>query len=209
MLDYMDDTTAITYLSTCHSLHAGYHQYPLKAAMSVTTFLEATQLERYFKRMQTWKSACIQIPLANLFSIGFLLPRTGTIIFNVVVGTVLVLSWCYFLWLLLMQRRVDCCAKGRLGMWRRHYCIPRVMKLREGMSDMRLLPYLQHLTELATLNNKYWPIGRKHPLPHSLRTLQLYSSADLTLKQRHTAASSHVTDARRCEKHAVTGRYAA
>jgi len=34
MLDYMDDRTAITYLSTCPSLHVRYHQYPLKRAMT-------------------------------------------------------------------------------------------------------------------------------------------------------------------------------
>jgi len=48
---------------------------------------------------------------------------------------------------------------------------------------MRLLPYLQHLTELTIRHDKrYRPFGKKYPLPHSLRTLHLLNSPDLMLE---------------------------
>ena len=38
---YMDDRTAIHYLSTCHSLHGDYHHYPLKQPLTAQQFSSA------------------------------------------------------------------------------------------------------------------------------------------------------------------------
>ncbi len=47
ILDCMDDLSAIRFLSSCRSLHAGYHAYPLKQAMSVDTFLSLMPREAF------------------------------------------------------------------------------------------------------------------------------------------------------------------
>ena len=184
LLDCMDDHTATRYFATCRFAHAGYHDYPVKQQMTVADFRESTQLDVYFTRMQR------QLALVQLCSFGnvvvglyFLLPDTAGLVWIVCFGTLLVLTWCRIIWLL-CTRRVDCCSRGWLGTWRRRYTMPRVVKLSEPLMDARLLPYLPHLTELITCNSQATPLGKNYPLPPALRTLQLYSSPDLTLEAK-------------------------
>lgn len=49
IIDYVDDCAAIHYLTTCHSLHVRYHQYPVKQ-MSVSAFCSVTHLGGYWVR---------------------------------------------------------------------------------------------------------------------------------------------------------------
>ena len=181
MLDYMDDLTAIRYLSTCSVLHAGYHEYPVKQAMLATKFTEVTELDAYFKRM---RRVMIFVHLQNLFlllfNLGFLMPRAAELVFCVIASICLVLSWSGLAWLLL-TRRGDCCKRGWRGMWRKRYLMPRVQRLRTALWDLPLLPYLQHLTELTIAYDKDRPFGKKNPLPQTLRTLHLTNSPDLLL----------------------------
>jgi len=182
MLDYMDDRTAITYLSTCRSLHVGYHSCPLKQAMSVETFREATRLDDYFRRQQR---VCLFLYLQSsclfAFVFSFLTPGTAGVVCLIVFGSLFAVMWSCIAWLLL-TRRVDCCTRGRWGMWRGRCTMPRVTRLSEQLWDSRLLAYLQHLTELTTLYYIDCPISKKNPLPHSLRTLHLLGSPGLMLE---------------------------
>ena len=64
--------------------------------------------------------------------------------------------------------------------------MPRVTQLDGGLWDLRLLPYLQHLTDLSltciTFGDKDEQLGRKHRLPDSLRSLRLNASPHFTLQ---------------------------
>ena len=184
VLDYMDDRTAIRYLSTCRLLHAGYHAYPVKQAMSVETFREATQLDAYLRlrpllfqlcALTQLLAPCLLIPL---FTQGAWHDNLILLLVSCVLST---WAWCYFAWLLL-TRRVDCCTRGWWGRWSRRYQMPRVQRLSEPLSDARLLPYLQHLTELTAAYDRLRPFGKKYPLPRSLLTLHIKSNLDLTLR---------------------------
>ena len=185
MLDYMDDRTAIHYLSTCQSLHGGYHHYPLKQAMSVAAFRESTQVDEYMDGVwggkQMWVSlAVLVLEIALLVAIGVTTSERVRINLTYALSSLGLLNSCRLLWKL-CTRRVDCCAERRWGAWRRRYRMPRVTRLSGGLWDMRLLPYLQHLTELATEYDKDRPFGKKYPLPATLRTLRLLDSPDLEL----------------------------
>ena len=183
MLDYMDDHSAIQYLSTCQPLHAGYHQYPLKRALTVDSFLKATQLDAYFEHIRRVRLFVLVISCFSFVgSFSVFMPRTASLVFLAVYGTAWVITWASQAGMLIARRK-DCCTSGRWGMWRRQFTMPRVQKLSDRMWDVRLLPYLQHVTELTTAYGKHWPIGSKeHPLPHSLRTLTLEISPELELK---------------------------
>ena len=181
ILDHMDDCTAIRYLSTCSTLHAGYHEYGVKQAMSVASFMEVTELESFFHRVirAVWfvtVQSCLLVPCY-----ASLLWHPPFLIFLGVFLAFLLATTAYLGWLWLTWRR-DCCTRGKPGMWRRRYIIPRVQRLSEKLSDLRLLPYLQHLTELTTAHHKRWSLGTGNPLPRSLRTLRLLNSPDLLLE---------------------------
>ena len=186
MLDYMDDCTATRYLSTCHFLHAGYHHYPVKQPMPEWAFRDTTQLDVYFKRLRRLRFIPIFALVESVLFVFLLLPviiqspwpQKGYLI--AISAAVFVVSWWYFAWLLLSRRR-DCCAAG-WWLWRRRHTMPRVISLSTQLWDVELLPYLQHLTELVITYRKNKPFGKKYPLPHSLRTLRVLSSPDLTLK---------------------------
>ena len=179
MLDHMDDRTAITYLSTCHSLLGGYHQYPLKQAMSELTLVDISGLELYLARTQratalgTVHMGVVGGVIGSLWTSN----RVGALLF----ALALVPLWRYRV-SLLRRPSVACCEAGTVG-GRRRLLMPRVTKLSAGLRDMRLLPYLQHLTELTIRHDKRWrPFDDKYPLPHSLRTLHLLDSPGLMLE---------------------------
>jgi len=186
MLDYLNDHTAITYLSTCCSLHGGYHHYPLKQTMSESVFVEATGLAHYFEHTRRGRRAVLVCAMCQLFAaIVIVVPLIITypsqkLIAPAVLTSTIALIWCAVeRWL---AHRRDCCTSGRLGKWRRRIMVPRVMRLRSSLQDIRLLPYLQHVTELTIAYDKQdRPFGKKRPLPPSLRTLRLLDSRDLKL----------------------------
>ena len=188
MLDYMDDRTAIRYLNTCQSLHAGYHQYPLKCAMAESLFREVTQLDAYLAPATCTRtmSRIVAILLALLLIVAIpiiiLLPWPQNLLSSLVLGFFCMTCWaCCGGWPV-VTRRKDCCTHGRLGVWRRRYLMPRVIRLSDQLWDMRLLPYLRHLTELTiTCDDKHRRLGNKYRLPQSLHTLRLNASPRFTL----------------------------
>ena len=184
MLDYMDDRTAIRYLKTCCTLHSGYHAYPVKQAMSVATFTEVTQLDVYFdrerRRRRAWKFFSFAVLCAQLVS--FIKEQMALLrVLLYVYAALIAVDVGLYTWLH-VSRRVDCCKKGWWGMWRQRYIMPRVQRLSDELSDLRLLPHLQHLTELTTTYKSNWLLGTKSRLPRSLRTLHLLDSPSLTLE---------------------------
>ena len=195
ILDYVDDLTATRCLTTCHSLYRGLHQYPLKQAMSVASFLDATQLKSYLKYNPLCIETCYFLQLLQLpFGLTFTMTRTTGVLFaRILLGVVLAIVWCCLVWLLLFRRRVDCCTKSRPGLWRRRHTIPRVTRLCTELYDTRLLPYLQHLTELSIAYDKDEErfVSSNNPLPHSLRTMRLLASPDLVLLS--TTLPPHLT----------------
>ena len=180
MLDCMDDLSAVRYLSTCSVLHAGYHEYPVKQAMSVATHLDA-----YFDRVKRGRRTVEQLQAVILFCTLVL----TFIAWNEFIAHVLIIA-CnaliaidigFLVWLPL-SRRVDCCKRDWWATWRRRYIIPRVQQLSDELSDMRLLPHLQHLTELTMTFGEFKLCRREYRLPRSLRTLRLKDSPSLTLR---------------------------
>ena len=181
MLDYTDDHTAIVYLSTCQSLYAGYHSYPLKQAIAEQAFVEAAHLQHYFTRWRPfWLYIGGQLVLLGAAALIIFTPWPFWLLLVAVIAASFIVGCCW-LGYLLLTRRSDCCARRGWGMWGRHHPMPRVTRLSEPLCDPRLLRYLQHVTELTVVHRKNRPIGRKYPLPHSLRTLRLNSSPDLVL----------------------------
>ena len=185
-LDYVDDCTAIRYLRTCRTLHAGYHGYSVKQAMSVATFMEVTRLPAYLKYERVgWFAVGYLTSFLTSWFFGFLLIviRESQLRWQsgVILCALIVIELCVLTWLRLF-RRVECCVRGRWGMWRRRYVIPRVTKLSEPLGDLRLLRYLQHVMELETWSSETYAIGKQYTLPRSLRTLRLLNSPDLTLE---------------------------
>ena len=141
VLDYADDLSALRYLSACRSLHAGYHQYPLKRSMPEAAF-----------RALTLDAA----PFGGCFG-----------------------------WLRWLPRRVDCCAlPAKWGIWgRRRAVLPRVERLQSNLREVRLLPYLRHVTELSIMcSEKDEHCLSKQPLPPSLRQFWLYPSHSFILQ---------------------------
>ena len=188
MLDYLDDRSTLQCLNSCQSLHAGYHQYPLKRAMSVTLVERLFKVDVHFRyrRHLTWYYtlslttfgvlAVVVLPILRLRGLALAL-------FLVLPCAALLCGALFFIVRLCISRRKDCCARGwRLDPWRGHP-VPRVQKLNERLWKMQLLPCLQHLTELTTAYDKKRPFGTKnYPLPRSLRTLTLENSPDFELK---------------------------
>jgi len=202
MLDYMDDRTAMHYLSTCQSLHVLYHHYPLKQAMSESAFVEATRLPAYFERIRRggrWIPICVVLQVFIFIIVAvpvvIAMPQSQRpVAFALLIAAAVVL-WCGIARCVQLRRRADCCTSGRWRIWRRRYRMPRVTKLSDALQELRLAPYLQHLTELTIRYDKlYRPFGKKYPLPHSLRTLHLLDSPGLimdadTLPPRLTSLS--------------------
>ncbi len=175
----MDDLTAIRYLSTCRFLHAGYHAYPLKQAMSMGAFRESTQLDAYFRQMgRVWYPINLQPGLC----LGLVLwsQRRVSMAVPIVLAILLALCWGRIAWLKLVHRRADCCVRGRWGMWSRWKEFPRVRRLVADTWSDKLSPYLQHLTEL-TITHHSSSEKKGRALPLSVRTLHLHSDADLIL----------------------------
>ena len=182
MLDYLDDCTASHYLSSCRSLYADYHHYPVKRAVSVDTFTRLTTVNHYhrhrdFARMYYYASPIVVI--VTVFTLPFV--SNGSVHrFFLVFWINFVVQWLFYIVRHRLVRRRDCCCVGRrVNVLRGWYQLPRVQRLSDELRDMRLLRYLHHLTELTVL---YKPIGKKYPLPHSLRTLRFSATLDLILE---------------------------
>ena len=149
---YMDDRSAIQYLSTCRSLHRIYHSYPLKQLLTVGQFSRAEYMNNRVNRYSLWL-ACLA---------GYLckrpLPRFGC---------------C---------DRDGITNRPMSGLMRSTpSSIPRVTFV-VGTVRSSLLPYLKHIEEADVADDSSLPIGPHNPLPHSLRTLRLHDSPKLTLK---------------------------
>ena len=185
VLDYMDDHTAIRYLSTSQMLHAGYHEYPVKQAMSVATFEALPQLnvhKRYVRHVFLFQALYVCL-LVVIFPVVWHLSSLH--LARVIIGFVSALAFimpCLFV-RAYVARRAECCGKAvRLRNWRGWRMMPRVTRLQEELCDLRLLPYLQHLTELDVRSYEHIAICKRPPLPRTLHTLRLYDSPFLTLE---------------------------
>ena len=219
MLDYMDDRSAVRCLSTCHVLHAGYHQYPVKRAVSVKALLKLSGLRDYPPRLNQWPLVqagalmCALLPL-----IAFLACSTRFNMSQLDIGPV----ESFVLWVLILagisiplalgvslilncfdwrplpraRPSSQCCPswtsdKPRL----KRHPLPRVQILDGWLKDVELLPYLQHATELSI---RYYPptqLGKDNPLPASLRTLYLHWTAPdmLTEETKHADLMTMLT----------------
>ena len=186
MLDYADDSTAVACLSTCHFLHARYHQYPVKQAVPVDTLLELTSLRDYPRRVNLWPltqvclAVVVQLCFAGMFGAKYassvtdalrvvlmLLPAIGTVRSGLDAG-----DWRPLprLW-----PSSKCCASGGSAATRlRRHPLPRVQMIAGRLKDVELLPCLQHLTEVDVHGRPRSPLGKQYPLPPSLRTLHVY-----------------------------------
>ena len=165
MLDCMDDRTATRYLTTCKLLHASYHAYPLKWGMSVRVFREYTHVKQHLVHGErATQAASAPVTIVGMWQWALTCHHIVRMLFT----------------------RSDCCASGRSSAGRRLlHPLPRGLRLSEELRDVRLLPYLQHLTELTAADNCDWPMFRNPRLPLSLRTLHLKHSPSLTLES-HT-----------------------
>ena len=184
MLDYMDDHTAIRYLSTCQMLHAGYHEYPLKRAMSVATFKALPQLNVYDGYMCQTLLYGAGYLCVLIIGVLLLMRVRNRPLSLAVVGVLAALFFVYpylgLRWRLAI--RTDCCGTElRLRKWRGWRMMPRVTRLKGELRNLTLLPHLKHLTELEVRSYEHNVLGKQWPLPHSLRTLRLRNSRFLTL----------------------------
>ena len=183
VLDYLDDTSAIRCLSSCRSLHAGYHSYPVKRAVSVESLQQLFKLDvqaRYESQIGRCRWLVIVVGIVNVVNTSLLRGGIARVLPPVLWGVVAIAA---LLWLYRWQlvRRKSCCVKGwRLDPWRGGPML-RVTRLRESLRDPRLLRYLQHVTELSVMYSKDYPV-KKYPLPRSLRALRLYDSPELDLE---------------------------
>ena len=186
LLDYMDDLSAIRHLTSCSLLHGCYHQYPVKRAMSVATLTQLTAVDEYYryKRHTLWLHSYGNMLSGGNNLILFLYSSLGAVIVVcLIVHVVLLLIAVYVTARQALAHRAHCCTRGRrVRSLRGWYHMPRVQRLSEELTDIRLLRYLQHLTELDIRGWRLCPVGdKKHPLPHSLRALQLKQSFSLLL----------------------------
>ncbi len=190
ILDYVDDLSAIRCLSTCRSLHAGYHAYPLKQAMPEAVLQNIVQLHERKERARRVRKPAVIVAVVQIAVLLFLVyvyqpwVWRPQLVFPLIIFALFVATWCPLLGWLLLSRRRECCSKGRwcawIWWWRP---VPRVVKLKGELQDVRLLPYLQHLNELGISCNdsssRRFSLTR--PLPCSLRTLRLHASPHFTL----------------------------
>ena len=203
ILDYADDHTAVACLSSCRFLHAGYHQYPVKRAMSMETLRALTSLRDYPPRVNLWPllqagdTICallhaVVVLVAALRSELVMESQPHTLF-----GCIEVLAWALatvaitvirisceiawsikeFDWRPLPRARPSrkCCTSCTSDEPRlRRHPLPRVQKVTGWLKDVELLPYLQHATELSISYCPPNPLGMDNPLPASLRTLNIY-----------------------------------
>ena len=186
LLQSMDDLTAIRYLSTCRSLHASYHHYPLKRDMSENIFRHsATDLDTDSDTRYSYsRIVCALVTAFIVFAI-VVVPLVyaagmGWVVLTLL-GAVGVSLVCCIPRIYMMRRRTTCCSPSGWGMRRRPSHIPRVTELTAELGDVRLLPFLQHLTSLSIAYDKRRPFGGRYPLPRSVHTLLLFDSRDLFL----------------------------
>ena len=184
LLDCLDDTSAIHCLSSCTSLHAGYHSYPLKQAMSSKLLQQLSHIDVYYRYRK--HGICFMLLWTTLFLLAAVYLHTQSVLLaNFVVPPLLYVMGCglpFVVRSLTRAHRADCCSRGRrvdsLTGW---YHMPRVTKLRDVLCDWRLRRYLQHVTDMATIHLESAPFS-KYPLPRSLRSLQVFPSPDLILE---------------------------
>ena len=89
--------------------------------------------------------------------------------------------WLRIPWLQRPEQRARPSPRYKRGVDRRGFQLPRVLRLKDALWDVRLLQHVPHLTELTMCGQGEWPPGRRYALPRSLRTLQLNSSPQLTV----------------------------
>ena len=149
---YMDDRSAIRYLSTCRSLHRIYHSYPLKRSLRIKKFSRA----HYMHGRRRWYTLWLARLVGRLCHST--LPRLGCCDRDGIDG----------------DSRLSVFGT-KLGP------VPRVIKVK-GTVWSSLLPYLKHIVEADVADDDSLPIGPYNTLPRSLRTLRLHDSPNLTLK---------------------------
>ena len=187
VLAFADDRSAIALLTSCRSHYAGYHSYPLKSAMPLNVLRSVAQLDEQSYRMV--RIRCSVLVIAVLFSTLLYWHVSASADYNVP-------RWfgvCLGLWCLceatspLTERR-DCCTPRWWHVCRRPFRngLPRVTRLAEPLADLRLLPYLQHLTELTTVEK--FSSGSVR-LPRSLFALDLQRDCPDLLLQPDTLPS--------------------
>ena len=195
ILSYTPDPTALHLLTTSHHHHTHYHAYPIKQPLPTETVLRATRLDVYFRSLDRSR-LCFNLCWLFFITISntrtYIEPLALSICLSVLSGALFAcaLGWCVVLWV--RAFRTDCCAgERRFGPWRRGW-MPRIVRLSEELTDIRLLRYLKHLTELEITSTKHHPIGNKrNPLPSSLHTLKLNNSPYLNLT--HKTLPPHLT----------------
>ena len=151
VLDYLDDTSAIRCLSSCRSLHAGYHSYPVKRAVSVESLQQLFKLDvqaRYESQIGRCRWLVIVVGIVNVVNTSLLRGGIARVLPPVLWGVVAIAA---LLWLYRWQlvRRKSCCVKGwRLDPWRGGPML-RVTRLRESLrgSEAAALPAARHRAE--------------------------------------------------------------
>ena len=204
---YLDDHSAVTYLSTCHSLHSLYHTYPLKQPLHVRHLAHLARIDTHFTRCSAIRHwTCVVTPVLlvvyTILMLVFLSEArhwawsrwlTGqnqwgehgsdAVIYGLLSMAALLAVLPSTLAFTLFPTQRGCCDHGsRLSRYVRCTPFPRITQLSGELHDPRLLPFLKHVTEAEVWDDKTAPISKRNPLPTSLRTLRLGPSPNLKLR---------------------------
>ena len=196
---YMDNYTAVQYLSTCQHLRRLYHSFPLAEPVSVAQLGSVRAM-----RDRDKLSCCPRLFLFLLLPVGLgvyigLLTSeefdddsewTIAFLFALIVFIfVLVVQAC--IWSCLLPGRTDCCDDGRmLTRLISKPPMPRIIRLK-GTTNPLDVSYLRHVEEAdvreilvqRSEDSTEEVTIRKHQLPHSLRVLALTLHAWSSHKQ--------------------------
>ena len=181
---YMDNRSAVQYLSTCKQLHALYHSFPLVERVSLTqlrsiprvaTFLNTTKSSKTLGCPRwLWAGCWLQwLCLACCVSIGLVIAAAATrsafllvyLCLSVGITVLVKLLWSCF------PQRTRCCDEGRrLTRYCKPRPMPRIVRL-AAWSEARLVAYLQHVVQASVADSS--DSLHRWRLPSSLRRLML------------------------------------
>lgn len=153
---YMNNHSAVHYLSTCKQLRGLYHSFPLTEAVSDAQFTSIITHVRGKRPMLrsalccVWMLACcvllvVVLPIVTVTNMDN--PSLGGTLLAVFLALSLVATvlWCFF-----PERRHCCDDSGRL---KRQPPMPRIIRL-DGACSVQHLPFLQHVVELHSFEER-------------------------------------------------------